>query len=190
MNVCPSEGPHTDPHSHACQGPLVVSDSLLPVACSPPARPCPWDSPGKNTGVGCRALPQGRSDPGMDPVSLTPPALAGGSLTTGTTAAGTGPASSQRRGDSAPRPRHREHPAGQEQARCGYRVLPPPLIPQDALRQMPFPPSRGGHWGPESFAGSPELPSWRRAQGGLEASGAGVHGRWADSRSRWRAGSG
>ena len=31
-----------------------------PVGCSPPTRPlCPWDSPGKNTGVGCHALLQG-----------------------------------------------------------------------------------------------------------------------------------
>ena len=30
-----------------------------PVDCSPPRRLCPWDSPGKNTGVGCHALLQG-----------------------------------------------------------------------------------------------------------------------------------
>ena len=30
------------------------------IDCSPPARVlCPWDSPGKNTGVGCHALLQG-----------------------------------------------------------------------------------------------------------------------------------
>ena len=27
--------------------------------CSPPGYLCPWDSPGKNTGVGCHALLQG-----------------------------------------------------------------------------------------------------------------------------------
>ena len=36
----------------------VVSDSLQPHE-SQPARLCPWDSPGKNTGVGCHALLQG-----------------------------------------------------------------------------------------------------------------------------------
>ena len=30
---------------------------------------CPWDSPGKNTGVGCHALFQGIF-PGMEPTSL------------------------------------------------------------------------------------------------------------------------
>ena len=38
----------------------VVSDSLgIPMDGSPPRLLCPWDSPGKNTGVGCHALPQG-----------------------------------------------------------------------------------------------------------------------------------
>ena len=27
--------------------------------CSPPGSSCPWDSPGKNTGVGCHSLLQG-----------------------------------------------------------------------------------------------------------------------------------
>ena len=31
----------------------VVSYSLQPTDCSPPSSFCPWDSPGKNTGVGC-----------------------------------------------------------------------------------------------------------------------------------------
>ena len=30
-----------------------------PMDCSPPGRPYPWDSPGKNTGVGCHFLLQG-----------------------------------------------------------------------------------------------------------------------------------
>ena len=29
-----------------------------PIDSSPPASPCPWDSPGKNTGVGCHFLLQ------------------------------------------------------------------------------------------------------------------------------------
>jgi len=46
------EGAVLDAFSHS-----VVSDSLRPLE---PARSlCPWDSPGKNTGVGCRALLQG-----------------------------------------------------------------------------------------------------------------------------------
>ena len=44
---------------HACQVASVMSDSLWPHGLLP-ARPlCPWDSPGKNTGVGCHALLQG-----------------------------------------------------------------------------------------------------------------------------------
>ena len=35
--------------------------TLWPVDCSPPGSVCPWDSPGKNTGVGCHALLQGSS---------------------------------------------------------------------------------------------------------------------------------
>ena len=33
-----------------------MSDSLRPVDCSLPGLLCPWDSPGKNTGVGCHFL--------------------------------------------------------------------------------------------------------------------------------------
>ena len=29
-----------------------------PIHCSPPGSSCPWDSPGKNTGVGCHPLLQ------------------------------------------------------------------------------------------------------------------------------------
>ena len=49
----------------------VVSDSLWPYGLQPTRLLCPWgDSPGKNTGVGCRALFQGifptqASDPGL-----------------------------------------------------------------------------------------------------------------------------
>ena len=51
---------------------------------SPPGRlPCPWDSSGKNTEVGCHALLEGNlPDPGIQPVSLTSPALAGRFITT------------------------------------------------------------------------------------------------------------
>ena len=37
----------------------VVSDSLKPCGVSPTRLLCPWDSPGKNTGVGCHTLLQG-----------------------------------------------------------------------------------------------------------------------------------
>ena len=36
----------------------VVSDSLQPHGLYPAGLPCPWDSPGKNSGVGCRFLLQ------------------------------------------------------------------------------------------------------------------------------------
>ena len=36
----------------------VVSDSVRPHRWQPMRLPCPWDSPGKNTGVGCHFLLQ------------------------------------------------------------------------------------------------------------------------------------
>ena len=39
----------------------VMSDSLRPHGLQPASLLCPWDSPGKNTGVGCYFLLQGRS---------------------------------------------------------------------------------------------------------------------------------
>ena len=35
-----------------------MSDSVQPQRWQPPRLPCPWDSPGKNTGVGCHFLLQ------------------------------------------------------------------------------------------------------------------------------------
>ena len=35
-----------------------MSDSVRPQRRQPPRFPCPWDSPGKNTGVGCHFLLQ------------------------------------------------------------------------------------------------------------------------------------
>ena len=47
-------------HVHACVPSCsVVSDSLWPFGLSPARLLCPWDSPGKNTGVHCHALLQG-----------------------------------------------------------------------------------------------------------------------------------
>ena len=45
---------------------------------------CPWDCPGKNTGVGCRALLQGIF-PEIELTSLMSSALAGGFFTTSAT---------------------------------------------------------------------------------------------------------
>ena len=36
-----------------CYFASVVSDSVRPHRRQPTSLPCPWDSPGKNTGVGC-----------------------------------------------------------------------------------------------------------------------------------------
>ena len=42
-----------------CQVTSVMSSSLRPYGQSPTRLFCPWDSPGKNTGVGCHALLRG-----------------------------------------------------------------------------------------------------------------------------------
>ena len=50
----------------------VVSDSFRPYGLSAARRLCPWDSPGKNTGVGCHFLLQGNlPDPGIETESPT-----------------------------------------------------------------------------------------------------------------------
>ena len=41
-----------------CQVALVVTDSVRPHRRQPTRLPRPWDSPGKNTGVGCHFLLQ------------------------------------------------------------------------------------------------------------------------------------
>ena len=58
-----------------CQVASVVSDSARPYGLL--GSLCPWDSPGKNTGMGCHALFQG-----IEPASLMSPELAGGFFTT------------------------------------------------------------------------------------------------------------
>ena len=46
----------------------MVSDSLWPHGLQPTRLLCPWDSPGKNTGVGCHAFLQGiLSTQGLNP---------------------------------------------------------------------------------------------------------------------------
>ena len=44
--------------SCCCCVPSVVSDSVRPHRQQPKSLPRPWDSPGKNTGVGCHFLLQ------------------------------------------------------------------------------------------------------------------------------------
>ena len=56
----------------------VVSNSLKPHRLSPSRLHCPWNSPGKNTGVHSHSLLQGNlPDPGIEPAS---PALYADSL--------------------------------------------------------------------------------------------------------------
>ena len=42
-----------------CSVTTVMSDSVQPHRRQPTRLPCPWDSPGKSTGVGCHFLLQG-----------------------------------------------------------------------------------------------------------------------------------
>ena len=44
---------------HACFAASVVSDSSPPHGLEPARLLCPWDTPDKNTGVGCHAVLQG-----------------------------------------------------------------------------------------------------------------------------------
>ena len=66
---------NTDKECAMCS---VVSNFLQPHELEPARLLCPWDSPGKNTGVGCLFLPPGDPpNPGIEPVSLVSPALVG-----------------------------------------------------------------------------------------------------------------
>ena len=63
---------------HTCVlGRSVMSDSVRPHGPQPARLLYPWASPGKNTGVGCRALLQGTFPTEGWERSLAPPALAG-----------------------------------------------------------------------------------------------------------------
>ena len=60
-----------------------MSNSLWPYGLQSTRLLCPWDFPGKKTGVGCHALLQGIFlTQGSNPWSLASPALAGGFFTT------------------------------------------------------------------------------------------------------------
>ena len=53
-----------------CVNHSVVSDSLQPHGLYPARLLCPWDSPGKNTGVSCHSLSPGNPpNPGIKPKS-------------------------------------------------------------------------------------------------------------------------
>ena len=53
---------------HACYVTSVVSDPWQCYGLQPARLLCPWDPPGKNTGVGCHALLQGHlPDAGTEP---------------------------------------------------------------------------------------------------------------------------
>ena len=66
---------------------LQSCPTLRPLGLWPARLLCPWDSSGKNTGVGCHSSARGSSrpgdlpDPGIQPTSLTSPSLAGGFFT-------------------------------------------------------------------------------------------------------------
>ena len=65
----------------ACLVASVVSDSLRPHGPSPAGLLCPWDSPGKNTGVGCHFLLQRGSLTSAWKLKWTLKSTAGGRLT-------------------------------------------------------------------------------------------------------------
>ena len=71
---------------HMCYVTSVVSDSFQPHGQYPTRLLCPWDSPGKNTGVGCRFLLQGVFPiQGSNLPLWRSPALAGRFFTTSAT---------------------------------------------------------------------------------------------------------
>ena len=53
----------------------VVSNSVQPHRWQPTRLPCPWDSPGKNTGVGCHFLLQCRKVKSESEVAQSCPTL-------------------------------------------------------------------------------------------------------------------
>ena len=62
--------------AYVCLRPLNLCSNLCyPMDCSPLGSSVHGDSPGKNIGVGCRALLQVLHNPGMEPESLMFPVL-------------------------------------------------------------------------------------------------------------------
>ena len=62
-----------------------MSNSLRPYGPESFRLLCPWNSPGKNTGVGYHASPGNLPDPGIEPLSLPSPGLVSGFFTTSAT---------------------------------------------------------------------------------------------------------
>ena len=58
-----------------CEVTSVVSDSVRPHGRQPTRLPCPWDSPGNNTGVGCHFLLQCRKVKSESQVAQSCPTL-------------------------------------------------------------------------------------------------------------------
>ena len=67
-------------HMCMCQVTSIMSNSMRPYGLWPTRLLCPWNSPGKNTGVGCHALLQGIFPTQGRNLSLVSPALLAGSL--------------------------------------------------------------------------------------------------------------
>ena len=77
----PSQITWTGPNEHEeCSVASVVSDSSWPYRLQLTRLLCPWDSPGKNTGVEAMLSSRGSFQPGVVSESLMSPALAGDSL--------------------------------------------------------------------------------------------------------------
>ena len=69
-------------HVKLLQSCLTLCNAMV---CSPPRLLYPWDSPGKNTGVGCHALLQGIFPTQGLTLHLLSPTLAGEFFTSSTT---------------------------------------------------------------------------------------------------------
>ena len=81
LYLCPGEDLCIE---RVCASHSVMFNSLTPWTIA--SFLCPWNSPDKNTRAGCHALLQGNlPDPGIKPVSVTSPALAGVFFTTSAT---------------------------------------------------------------------------------------------------------
>ena len=70
---------------HACKFASIVFDSLQHYGLYPTRLLCPWNSPGKNTGVGCHFLLQAIFLTQGSNLGLRSPALAGEFFTTSAT---------------------------------------------------------------------------------------------------------
>ena len=70
VHLCHPKGMTDDERGGVVLSRSVLSNSLWPHGLQPARLLCPWDSPGKNTGVGCHALlqqifPTQGSNPGL-----------------------------------------------------------------------------------------------------------------------------